>query len=1070
MQVCPSCREENPPKFRLCGYCGTPLVQSAQAPEVRKTVTIVFSDLKGSTSLGELVDPEALHEIKNRYFAAMAAVLGRHGGKIEKYIGDAIMAVFGLPRVREDDALRAVRAALGMQQELARINVDLERTYGISLAARMGVNTGEVVATADPSADQRLADGDAVNVAARLEQASGAMEVLIGDMTYQLVRDHVEVEPVEPLTLKGKAERVPAFRLLNVRAAGSRAARPREAPLIGRDAEIELMGAELAASVASRRARLVTLIGDPGVGKSRLISEFADSIRDRAQVVHGRCLPYGDGITFWPIAEVVREAAQIAEEDSPDAARSKVAELVAASEDRDAIVERVSSAIGLSPSIYPVSELFWGVRKLLEALAVDQPLVVVIDDLQAAEPTLLELLDHLVLSADAPILLVCSARHELLDQPADWGAASRRIVLRALSAADTEAMIEQFLGQSGIEPRLLRRVAVAAEGNPLFVEQMVSVLIDHGSLRLDDGRWVVSGDLSRLVIPPTIHALVAARLDYLGREERAVIAPASVIGLVFPQAAIEELVTDGIRPTVSAQLGVLDRKQFVHPSADEDESFRFHHQLIREAAYGSLLKRSRAQLHESFVTWAERVNRERDRDVEFEEILGYHLEQAFRYRQDLGPVDDEARQIALRGARKLGSAGRRASARGDMPAAAHLLARAVALLPDEDELRRELMPELAEALIEEGNFDRAAEVLLDGTTVARKTGDERLSARLALEQLALDLYRSESTRGDEATETTRRAIEVFDRAGDQPGLARAWRLTMLTHGTVGRFEDATRAAERFVDYATRAGDLRLAARGASGYATAALLGPNPVSEVIARCEALIVEVGDDRKAVGVISGVLAVLHAMEGSFERARELYANARRTLEELGPSVTAASTSTEASRVEMLAGDFAAAERELRRDLQALEGMGEKYFRSTVAGYLARVLFEQGRLDEAATWTTTTRSLAAADDTASQVLWRAVDARLAALAGDAARAVELGEEARRLVSETPSPSLIADATSDLAEIYMLLGEPAVAAPLWREARELYERKGDRVSAARLADRLARIDEVIAPSAVSSP
>src|SRR5919198_3095956 len=492
MQVCPNCGEENPAKFRLCGYCGTPLAQALPPQELRKTVTIIFSDLKGSTALGEMIDPEALHEIKNRYFGVMADVLAHHGGKIEKYIGDAIMAVFGLPKVREDDALRAVRAALGMQEALHRINLDFERTYGITLAARMGVNTGEVVATADPNADQRLADGDAVNVAARLEQASPAMEVLIGDLTYQLVREHVVVEPVEPLTLKGKSEPVPAYRLIAVHAE-TEPVTASKSPLVGRDDEMAILRESFAEARADGRPRLVTVVGDPGVGKSRLIADFVGSISGEATVLRGRCLPYGNGITFWPIVEVVRQAASIADDDPPELALRKMTDLVGSDvEDCDRIVDRVASAIGLTTTSFPVSELFWAIRRLFEQLAHERALTVVVDDIHSAESTFLELLEHIVESAEARVLLLCSARHELLDARPDWGERQRmrRMVLRPLSEADTEAMIDRVLGRAGLSSDVRTRVARAAEGNPLFVEQMLSMLVDSEQIRPDGDGWV----------------------------------------------------------------------------------------------------------------------------------------------------------------------------------------------------------------------------------------------------------------------------------------------------------------------------------------------------------------------------------------------------------------------------------------------------------------------------------------------------------------------------------------------------------------------------------------------------
>ncbi len=456
--ICSGCGEENPAKFRLCGFCGTPLAAgaaagpptgtSASAPapvapatsgaspdhgagvslaasaggdatpfgsllasapsrpataapvlppsEVRKFVTLVFTDLKDSTALTGSIDAEAMNEIKARYFSSMAVEIERHGGKVEKNIGDAIMAVFGLIRAHEDDALRAVRAAFGMQKVLAALNEDLQKFYGVQITNRTGVNTGEIVANTDPDADQNLATGDAVNVTARLEQNAPAGEILIGEVTWELVRNHVEVERLE-LTLKGKPEPVPAYRLIDVRAEAVPQAGATAAPFVGREAEMDILRGALAEVSSTRSARLVTVIGDAGVGKTRLISDFIGHVEADATVFRGRCLAYGDGITFWPLVEIVRSAARIVEDDSPEIARSRIAALLPADDpDRDAIVDRVASAVGLSSSAHPVAELFWGARKLLESQAVDRPLVIVIDDIHSAEATFLELLDHVV--------------------------------------------------------------------------------------------------------------------------------------------------------------------------------------------------------------------------------------------------------------------------------------------------------------------------------------------------------------------------------------------------------------------------------------------------------------------------------------------------------------------------------------------------------------------------------------------------------------------------------------------------------------------------------------------------
>jgi class 3 adenylate cyclase/tetratricopeptide (TPR) repeat protein len=1071
--LCANCGEENPGKFRLCGFCGTPLAAasgtSALPPalgerppaavgepsaafdqpvvlppsEVRKFVTLVFTDLKDSTALTGSIDAEAMNEIKARYFSSMAVEIERHGGKVEKNIGDAIMAVFGLIRAHEDDALRAVRAAHGMQKVLAALNEDLERFYGVRITNRTGVNTGEIVANTDPDADQNLATGDAVNVTARLEQNAPAGEILIGEVTYELVRQHVDVERLE-LTLKGKPEPVPAYRLLDVHEAAAPAVTDVAAPFFGREAEMANLRGTFAEVVESRRTRLVTVIGDAGVGKTRLIGDFVRGVSTEAAVLRGRCLAYGDGITFWPVVEIVRAAAKIVEEDSPEIARTRISALLQEDDqDRDAIVDRVSSAVGLSTAAHPVAELFWGVRKLLEAQAAERPLVLVIDDIHSAETTFLELLDHVVESArDVPILILCSARPELADIHGEWLAASGagRIDLTPLGTADVEAMIDRLLDGFALSGDTRERVIAAAEGNPLYVEQIVSMLRDRGA-----------GD--EVVVPPTISALLAARLDALSRAERAVVDPAAVIGLVFAGAAIEHLVPDPVRPSVDDHLVALDRKQFVHPipAEGDDETFRFHHILVRDAAYQSLLKRARATLHERFVEWAEPVNRERGRETEFEEILGYHLEQAVRYRSELGPLDDAARSIAARAAAKLGSAGRRAFARGDTPAACNLLRRAAALLPTDSPARVELIGELADALMEEGQFDEARQVIADTNAVTERLGDARLNALVGLAERRLHLVLTELEGTERAIADTTAAIEVFDAAGDHAGLARAWRLVMIIHGTRGAYDEAAEAAKQVVEHARAAGDARQASRGAMGYATTALNGPTPVGEAILTCERLATEVSGDRKAESVILVALAQLRAMRGDFGEARELYHRAASMLADLGPSVTSSTLSIESSRVEALAGDFEAAEAALRRDDLALAGMGERYYRSTVDALLAQVLVARGQLEDAIQFSRQAEELADADDVDSQVFWRTARARAFARTGRAQEAEVLARDAVQQARATVNLTLLAGALADLADVLRASGRPNDAGPPLREALDLYARKEDATSVTRI-------------------
>src|SRR3954454_162472 len=818
--ACPSCGEENPARFRLCGICGawlqpassggdgavvdeavpgagvTPvaaalgsLAPSAPAPaapapaaparEIRKVVTIIFTDLKDSTALGERLDSEAVNEVKDRYFSAVTDQIERHGGRVEKYIGDAVMAVFGLPRAREDDALRAVRAAFGMVGALERLNDDLEREYGVRIGSRTGVNTGEVVANTDPTAQQRLATGDAVNVAARLEQAAPVNEVLIGDVTYALVRSHVEAEAVEPLTLKGKAEPVPAYRLVGLSARGGERATT-DLPLVGREAQLRALHDGLATVVREGGCRLLTVTGEGGVGKKHLIDVFQGDLAGTATVLRGRCLPYGDGITFWPLIEIARRAAGIVDDDSPERARAKLAEAIEGAPGVDEPVERMASIMGLGPGSFPLQELFWGARRYLEALATRRPLVVVIEDGHHAQPTFLDLLDEFLGSTalHASLLLLVTARPLLLNARPTWGEAERTglVELRPLDPDDTGRLVEALLGGPVAAP-VKQRIASAAEGNPLFVAQLVSLFVDNGLVQRQGDAWEATGDLDAVKVPPTLQAVLAARLDDLSPEERAVLEPAAVIGLSFPESAVEELVPPEIRAAVAQSLGALDRKQFidqVDSKTGEDRVFRFRNQLIRDATYGSLLKRARAQLHERFVTWAERVNRERGREEEFEEINGYHLEQAYRYRTELGPLDAPGRERAGRAAVKLGNAGRRAFARSDFPATIGLLGRAAALYEMENPARVELLGELGEALVLHGSFDRAATVLHDAAGDAQSFDDECLVARVRVTRLVLALYVKEedetATASIAAAEDIIRILEPHD---DDEGLARA---------------------------------------------------------------------------------------------------------------------------------------------------------------------------------------------------------------------------------------------------------------------------------------------------------
>jgi class 3 adenylate cyclase/tetratricopeptide (TPR) repeat protein len=1059
MVKCPSCNEENPAKFRLCGYCGTPL-HPAEAPAarppprtVRRTVTIVFCDLKDSTSLGERLDPEALHEVKDRYFEAMAAEIVRHGGKIEKYIGDAIMAVFGLPVQHEDDALRAVRAATGMQAALRGVNAQLLQEYGVELKNRTGVNTGEVVATDDPTADQKLATGDAVNVTARLEQAAPANEVYIGESTWRLVRDAVQVEAVEALELKGKQERVPAFRVISA-SGHDGTARRHDMPIVGRDEELRAIDRALHEVRETASARLITLIGDAGIGKSRLAQEVIVRVGAAARVVRGRCLAYGDGITFWPLRGMVSEAAGIAVEDPPELAFGKVLRVVGDAE----VAQRLASAIGLSRAAFPLHETSWAVRKFFARLAEGGSAVALVDDIHWAEATFLELLETVLRAEDsAPVLLLCTARHDLLDKRADWGegAGSLRLVLRPLSDAAAASVAHNVLGQSGLPPEVVTRIVKAAEGNPLYVEQTLSMLVESQVLQLRDGRWALAKDQAEITVPPSIKALLEARIGQLRADERGAIEPASVVGLQFPVPAVASMAPERLRPTVEQQLIALAQKQLVAalPQADEDLVYKFHHHLVRDTVYQGLLKRTRATLHVDFVRWADRINAERGRGLEFEEILGYHLEQAQRCLRELGPLDEKGKDIGRDASRRLSSAGRRAFARGDVRAAANLLRRGLAVLTDGDPLRIPLLPELAEVLIEAGQFSDARALVDEALAAADPKRERRVKA--AAEVVRLVILR---LHGSEAVDWTEAAASLVDhtipalmREGAHSEVAKAWRFVAQVQQNTGRVREAAGSIAKVVEHGRLAGDQRLVARGALGLALSALYGPTPVPEAIAQCEGLIAEDLPDRQVQNLIVCKIAQLRAMNGEIEAARETARRAREVLRDLGQGVRAATASVDLAVVEMLAGDPAAAEREVRPDCELLQKMGETYFLSSMATVLAQAVREQGRDAEALAITQLAEKAAAPDDIDAQVLWRCVRAPILARAGAYDEAEALARAAVDMAKQVELPSVQAFACSELAAVLRVRGSDDEARTAFEEALKVYEAKGDRMSAVRL-------------------
>ena len=1064
--ICSQCGAENDGQARFCVSCGAPLAPAGPQPtEARKIVTIVFSDVTGFTSLGEELDAETLRGLMARYFGEMRTIVERHEGKVEKFIGDALMAVFGVPRAHEDDAQRALRAALEMRSALPALNEAFENELGVRLATRTGVNTGEVI-TGTSADGESFVTGDAVNVASRLEQAADAGEILIGDATYRVVKEIVDAEPLAPLSAKGKTRPLAAWRLLEIRQQPARWGRRFDAPLVGRERELRVLEDAFAETLSAGESRLVTVIGSAGVGKSRLTGEFFARLGARAVIIGGRCLPYGEGITFWPIVEAVRDAAAIRGAE-PAEASTRIARLLEPDPDAELIARRLAGVLGLTETAPSVQETFWSIRKLLEAMATRTPLIAAFDDIQWAEPTFLDLLEYLLDSLRGiPVLLVCLARPELLEARGTWmtGKANAVLVsLEPLTQDETTGLIQHLLKGGRLSDDARARIAAAAEGNPFFVEETLRMLVDDGLLVPLDGSWSLTGDLSTLSIPPTIHALLTARLDRLADEERAAIQRASVIGRVFWWDAVATMSPEQERPRVGASLQSLARKELIGPHRSElldEDAFRFAHILIADAAYRAIPKASRADLHERFAEWIS--SKTRGDAGEFDEFLGYHLEQAYAALRDLGQVDERAKALAERASVPLASSGRRAFARGDMPAAANFLTRALALRPGEaDPGRLQLLPDLAFALLEVGDFTRVQEVITEATDAAVARGDRRLEAQALVLGLWLQLFTDPEGWAEEAQRGAARAIEMFQQLDDERGLAKAWSLLGVFHLFTCRFGSAEEAWDQAARHAAAAGDERERLEALSWIPLVVWGGPTPVEAAIRRCDEVLEQAGGDRKAMATALFTSAKFEAMRDDTAKARELVTRARALLEDIALTVWLAGPFTQMSAwVEIMAGDHGAAEAQLRWGVDTLREMGEFAWLPTVAGILAEAVYLQGRYDEAEEVVTVGEETAGSEDAYSQALLRSVRAKALARRGRAEDAEPLAREAIAFLEPTDFLFMQAFAQTSLGEVLLLTGRRDEAEAELGAAAALAEAKGYTVGARQTRALLAATHE----------
>jgi class 3 adenylate cyclase/tetratricopeptide (TPR) repeat protein len=959
------------------------------ATEVRRTVTVLFADVTGSTALGEQLDPESLRALMGRYFGAMKEVIERHGGTVEKFIGDAVMAVFGVPILHEDDALRAVRAATEIRDALTGLNEELQRTRGLAVVFRTGVNTGTVMA-GDPSAGQTFVTGDTVNTAARLEQAAQPGEVLLGEATYRLVRDAVVTEPAEAIQAKGKAKPVPAYRLISVIAGAAGHTRRLDAPMVGRERELHVLTDAFDRAVADRAGQLVTILGVAGVGKSRLVQDFRARVEDQATFLIGRCLSYGEGITYWPLADALRLAVAVDDDNPLESWRAGLLALIAGQPQADAIVEQVAGLIGVGEGSGG-SDSFWAVRRLLEGMARQQPLVFVIDDLHWATPTFLDLVEHIAdWTRDAPILLVCLARPELLDVRPGWGGGKMNattFLLEPLDAASIDQLLAHLLGSASVQTSLPRRIARAAEGNPLFVEEVVAMLVERGELMDHDDRSPWAASPAELEVPPTIEALMAARLDQLPLGERGVLERGSVIGTQFGVGEVAHLSDEPGPASVRPALMAMVRRDLLRPDPEatlpmggDDEAFRFRHQLIHDGAYAGMSKAERARLHERYAGLLEELPAERLRQLD--EVIGYHLEQAYILWTALGG-EPGTPDTASRAAAHLGNAGLRAADRDDGAAAVNLLARAASLLPAANPQRIAFLPALAQGNNLLGRFDEARAAVSEAIDATDDGSDPatRVEALLARAGLANLKGASIAERKPDIEE----ALAIAEGTGDPAQLSLVHSaLAGLAMGA-GRLGEARRELELALDAAQRSGDPRREAdaRGTLGALT--FWGTSlaeDIDRILAENLAFAREHGR-RGREGSVLRSQAIEAARRGRMPQARGLMAESLAIVEEIGAPLFMGFNSMNRGYLEFLAGDPAARERVLREGYEQLSAMGERARLSTIAADLADALVDLGRIDEAEAICAVAEEAGAADDMITQVLVRLVRGRLAAARG---------------------------------------------------------------------------------------
>ena len=992
--------------------------------ETRRIVTVMSVDpVFSSEGATDVESPRPAVPAFERLWHSVAS---RYGGVVHEAPGLSRTAVFGATVIQDDDALRAVQAALVLRDDLAK-----EES---GAAVGVGVSTGEVVTAPDGSIT-----GAVTYRAKDLALAAGSNEVLIDRATQDIVAPYIESSVVTP-DGSGEPSRE-VHRVLRIDVPEPEAA----FPLVGRDRELSKIRQEIERAARSSSCRRLTVIGGPGAGKSRVIEEVRNSLDPTVRVLATNCRPLGEVSVFQPLAATLEQAAAIGAADPAVDVIAGLRALLSADDDAEVVIEQVSDLLGISEGPISLEGSFFGIRRVFEAVARAGPVVIVIEDVHWAPPTLLDALDALTARlSESPVFFLCSARLELLDERPEWAAATRTtstITLDPLDSSEIRSMISQRLG-GPLPDAVEEQIIETSNGNPFFAEEILASLIEGGVVEKGTEGPVFTGDVADVSLPRSVQTLIAQHLDALTNEERDVLEAAAVIGEVFDVASIERLAMPNTDKPV-ASLMKLSREGLVDvlPAARlGGDRFRFRHALVRETTYNAAPKETRAKLHEAHGT---SLQISAGADTSNDEAIGFHFEQAALIHRELHTGYAHEEQLARGASSRLGDAGLRALERSDIPSALDLLRRAVALreLDGPDPMRLSL--HLADALEESGELGEALSHLERTLAAAEAARETAIAGRAELE-LAVSTMRQEKITPEEAASIAEALIPVFYELDDDLGLCRAYQVIAESQWNDLRFGACERILDDALESARRAKSWRDEIYILAWLASASFWGPTPVPAAVSKLAELLEMSRGDRRVNAQVMLNAAGLEAMRKDFDNARKLGAKAKGILAELGLVVRLAGSTQQTGMAEMTAHDFLAAEKEFREGYDVLGALGDETLRTTSGMFLARALYAQGRYDEAEKLL---ERFWEEDDPVSMIDWAPTMAKILARRGDLVRAEKLGREAARHSQLTDAPRIKGDTLMDLGEVLLMTGKTREVRGLITDAIELYRQKGDLAS-----------------------